>query len=945
MSQNTKLWVQANEIYTKLSELPVKQALDQLNKLENINQETKSAIISLIKAGGNKSSKVFLENFTPSFGNKPIQIFKAGKTLDEYELLEELGRGGMSQVFKAKRINSDAQRPVAIKIFAPKHSSDELLNHFLNEQKILTHLTHPHIIKMHHGGKTDDDITYLVMDLVEDAQDIVSYCKKYKLTTKQKIKYIAQCANALAYTHANLIIHRDLKPDNILINKDRELKIVDFGIAKLINNDITGNKTTIMALTPSYAAPEQVNNEQISVKSDIFSLAVVALDLLTDKPPLPDDRLIKSCVNDEKHIDNLLKSLAIDKDLKNILTKALENKPDARYSNMQSFGYDLNNWMSNKPVNATSQSVAYRIKKFAKRRSALFATMISFITFLFVGSFLGYQQYKQIKIEATKAESIKNFIIDAIDLIDPDATNGINITAQDILQIANNKINTDPNLNPSIQFEFLQTFAIIYGRLGQYDKAIDALNRSLEIQPNNSKSLSFLAHFLFLHDQNNDLKELIKKIDINSFSSKKDMARVYRVKAKISLSQLNLDQAYDEIELAKKTNFDKDIYETMLNERFVAQIKYKESKPQESIEILNNILSHTTLNESNTLILALRSDLAILYEDIGEFDLSLIQRLRVVKQQQLILGENHPELAKSLQELSTVYKNIGQLEKSEEILNKAYNISIKKPGEHNLTTASIINSKAITFQKIGNSEKAIEYFKRSIKIYEVLDLSKSEHSLSTMSNLSALYSSIDKNQESFEIIKNVYEIQKKKLGPRNTSTLYSQQILSRVLSDLERKPEAIKLAKLAVKNAQKSLKSSNNAILAGSYFTLATIYQGDKQHSLAIENFTHIIDKKLIDKRGTEYAILTSSIARLYQELKNFENSQKYYKISIPSHKKIFKEKHPRTLYLELGYATLLKNNNKDYQKIVNSVDKIIKDNNIEHKKVLQALNGLTNND
>jgi len=301
-----QLWKHALEIYKDIAQLSVDEAINRVDSLHNLSYELKQAVITLVNSG-NQASQYIAQNFSvkPSdFSNNQIS-YKTGDELDAYQLLEKLGAGGMSSVFKAKRNDVESQKLVAIKIFSPQTYSPQLLEHFISEQKILSELSHPHIVEMLHGGKAEDETTYLVMELIQQALPITGYCKN--LPIKQKIHFILQSAQALAYSHANLIIHRDLKPDNILIDKKGTLKIVDFGIAKLINNDLVSNKTTIMALTPNYAAPEQINSEKISTKTDIFSLAVVAVELLHGKRFLPKDRLIKSCDNDEHVINTTLK--------------------------------------------------------------------------------------------------------------------------------------------------------------------------------------------------------------------------------------------------------------------------------------------------------------------------------------------------------------------------------------------------------------------------------------------------------------------------------------------------------------------------------------------------------------------------------------------------------------------------------------------------------------
>ncbi|MFK8012421.1 MAG: protein kinase, partial [Marinicellaceae bacterium] len=155
MNQKTEVWKQASEVYNEVSELTVKQALAHVHGIKNISIEVQKAVITLINSG-NQASLFFEENIANKFNiilNDSIQV---GQRLGEYELLEILGHGGMSQVFKAKRLDTETQKQVAIKVFSPRDNSSELLNHFINEQKILSQFSHPNIVEMLHGGKTDD---------------------------------------------------------------------------------------------------------------------------------------------------------------------------------------------------------------------------------------------------------------------------------------------------------------------------------------------------------------------------------------------------------------------------------------------------------------------------------------------------------------------------------------------------------------------------------------------------------------------------------------------------------------------------------------------------------------------------------------------------------------------------------------------------------------------
>ncbi|MCF6300907.1 MAG: serine/threonine protein kinase, partial [Proteobacteria bacterium] len=543
---NIELWKQANQIYTDLLHLSVSDAVDALNEIKKINPDVKQIVVSLINSG-NLSSLYFKEHVSSKFdvGNRCFNPWKAGQKIGNYELIKEIGEGGMSKVFSGKRINSDVQKLVAIKIFSPNNGALELREHFLAEQKILSGLTHPNIITMHHGETTEKGDSFIVMELVDQAVALDDYVKSKKLSTTEKITMILDVANALAYAHANLIIHRDVKPSNIIVGNDAVLKVVDFGIAKLIEQNVEHDNATIMALTPSYASPEQINAQKITVTTDIFSLAVVCMALITAQSPLPKDRLIKSCQGDEEYLLNSFKKHVFDKDLRNILNQALQQDPVKRYSNMHKFAEDLQAWLNKEPVSATPDSWAYRVNRFAKRRRALFASITTLIFTLTIAVVLLSWQYNKIKIEAQKAQQVKQFMLDSFKVTDPNTSEGIEISAKDLLKVAADKLNDNNKLNPQIKFELYQTLGIAYGQLGFLQKGIDLLNNSLLIKPKDTRSLSFVSQYLFNSGQQHKLKKLLETINEGEFNSEIDRAVIYRVRAKIFAESGHYDQALE----------------------------------------------------------------------------------------------------------------------------------------------------------------------------------------------------------------------------------------------------------------------------------------------------------------------------------------------------------------------------------------------------------------
>ena len=261
-------WKQANEVYKELLDLTVGEAISELHGMQDLSDEVKSLVLVLVSSGS-QSSQFFKQQIGSSFQSPEWQqsMYAVGDDLGEYKVTGALGHGGMASVYQAQRKDTEKQKPVAIKVFNRTQLTPILLNRFAVEQEVLAGLSHPHIVNMHHGGTSQSGAPYIVMDLIEQAQDIDVYCQSNVVGQREIIEFILTAAHAIAYAHQNLIVHRDIKPSNLLIDGNHQLKVVDFGIAKLMGPQDAPQKTTILALTPSFAAPEQINSGQISVST------------------------------------------------------------------------------------------------------------------------------------------------------------------------------------------------------------------------------------------------------------------------------------------------------------------------------------------------------------------------------------------------------------------------------------------------------------------------------------------------------------------------------------------------------------------------------------------------------------------------------------------------------------------------------------------------------
>ena len=207
-----------------------------------------------------------------------------GLRIGVYKIVEEIGHGGMGEVYRASRVDGQYDKQVAIKLVRVGLDSPFLIERFRHERQILASLDHPNIARLFDGGSTEDGIPYLVMELIEGIP-IDQYCDAHDLSVTERLKLFTEVCAAVQYAHQRLVIHRDIKPSNILVTEERVPKLLDFGIAKIVDPSLGAATTLVRPMTPEYASPEQIRGEPITTATDVYSLGVVLYRLLTGKSP------------------------------------------------------------------------------------------------------------------------------------------------------------------------------------------------------------------------------------------------------------------------------------------------------------------------------------------------------------------------------------------------------------------------------------------------------------------------------------------------------------------------------------------------------------------------------------------------------------------------------------------------------------------------------------
>ncbi len=367
-----------------------------------------------------------------------------GTRVAQYRIVEKLGEGGMGDVYRAVRADDAYDKHVALKLVRTGRDSSFFINRFRNERQILASLDHPNIARLYDGGTTDDGVPYFVMELIE-GEPITAYCDRHRLSTTERLRLFLQVCSTVQYAHQHLIIHRDIKPDNILVTAEGVTRLMDFGIARILEEGADPGErdltvTGLRAFTPGYASPEQIKGEPITTASDVYSLGVVLYELLTgrspyrttsraqhemarvicesepEKPSTAVTRPEKSGIGNNAEIAPADSSIVRDGspeklkkrlrgDLDNILLMALRKEPGRRYASAERLSEDIQRHLENLPVFARNDTFGYRTSKFIVRHKAGVAAAVVATIVLVVGVAAIAREARIARIERARAEA------------------------------------------------------------------------------------------------------------------------------------------------------------------------------------------------------------------------------------------------------------------------------------------------------------------------------------------------------------------------------------------------------------------------------------------------------------------------------------------------------------------------------------------------------------
>jgi tetratricopeptide (TPR) repeat protein len=678
------------ELFLAARERPEREWDGYLREVCSDDDDLRGEVLTMLRAQERAFSwfdglESELARLTPE--EPEIQPSLEGKEVGRYRIVRELGRGGMGIVYLAERL--DFAQQAALKVIRGGRESDETLRRFLAERQILSRLQHPGIARLIDGGSTPEGMPYFVLEYV-DGVPLMEHAKT--LSVDARLELFLEVGDAVEYAHRNLVVHRDLKPANILVTGEGHPKLLDFGIAKLLEVEEGATLTGVRPLTPEFAAPEQLKGEPVTTITDVYGLGMVLFELLSGKRPFAfRDRswteLERIILHEEAPLVSRSGGKGLEGDLDRICAKALEKEPARRYQSVHELLADVRRHQQGLPIAARGNNRLYRARKFVERNRV--AVALGAAALLLTVGFTATLALQSVRLakERDKAQQVAELFVDLFSVADPDAAHGERITAREILDRGVGKVRHGLTGQDEVKSALLDVVGRVYHKLGLYDRAVPLMTDSLALRRKTGEG---------------DVAEGLQRLG----QLRLDQGR-YADAAKLLRESLDL----------RRRTLGARHRDTARSATFLALALLRQGDAQAEPLFREAVATHRSLRPSSPLDLAdSLTGLALYQNSKGAYsEAETLLREGLVLQRQA-LGNDHRLVAETLNNLGSTLSRLGRDKDSEPLQREALGIlrRIYPDGHPKLATAA--NNLGLMLMASGNEAEAEGLFREALAI-------------------------------------------------------------------------------------------------------------------------------------------------------------------------------------------------------------------------------------
>ena len=689
----------ARRIFEGALDISRKERAHFIDRACGDDEELRAAVERLLRADA--AAGDFLRE--PLLRAAPATPFLPPDRIGPYQLREKIGEGGMGVVYRAVRDDGAFQREVAVKLIVHHAISSEARRRLGVERQILAGLDHPWIAQIFDGGTSDEGVSYMVMEYI-DGEPIDQYCDRAELTLQQRIELFRKICSAVHCSHQNLVVHCDLKPTNILVTGAGEPKLLDFGIAKLLQQDTADPRddpTTVGSrpLTPEYASPEQMRGDALSTVSDVYSLGVLLYKLLAGHRPEENEGSSQKGSNrDDAPPPSVAirrpwpeKSRQLRGDLDAIVLKALRAEPGERYGSAEQFSEDLGRYLDGFPVLARQGNLRYRAKKFLRRHRAPVAAAAVGIAALSVFAFQMAALSGRLSQEQEKQREVVSFFRLFFERAGPLVSQGRNLTLREAVDQNAEMIEQSLEDQPAVKVEIATVLGDIYRDLGQLEQGLAWSQRALELQRQVAGESS-VAYALGLLQVCAALREL-------------GHYQEAEVKTRAGLEGLQARSSTTPAERVHGLN-------QMVN-LLCRQERYQEADGDSATALR---LASENLDEASLETLAATSNRAVVLRQLGNTAEALRLYERTLGLYRRSYGEIHPQVALVLFNLSSIQRDQGNLALAQATLEEVDRQYLTMFGHAHYERVLPLVGLAVLASRQQKVEEALDFYRQAIRV-------------------------------------------------------------------------------------------------------------------------------------------------------------------------------------------------------------------------------------
>lgn len=752
-------WLQLRKAFDALADLSAQeqaQRIDEVCDREGLDASQREEL-ALMLAGARQSTLAGWAQQTPDLVEALADDQRkalVGRRVGSWRLLRCIGEGGMGSVYLASREDQDFQQLGAVKLIRPAWDDGELQQRFRSERRILAALTHPGIAALLDGGETEDGRPFLVMEYVEGS-GLLEWCDRHRLDLRRRLELFLQVCDAVAHAHHRLIVHRDLKPSNLLIDDAGHVKLLDFGIAKLIAPGAERTGTAQHMFTPEYAAPEQIRGEPASTQVDVYALGLLLHQLLTGARParaaghatsLTADsqawqsqrpsRMVTSGLAASDEVANrrgltparLRASLRGDLDA--IVLKALRSDPAQRYATAEALATDIGHYLRRQPVAARRGDLRYRATLFLRRNAAMLsvlaAVLLSLVLGLLATAWQAHkvaQQRELARAEARKATAALDFMTGLFNLADPRVSQGEEINARSLLSGGVERIRNELSDDPEVRAELLRAMGEAHRGLGMHAEAQRLLEEARHLRPDHAETSLAHADALQQLARHDEVLQLLDQVMAPTGAPVDPLllAQMQRTRA-VSLQALNrhseADLAYRDA-LAVQQGLlglqHRQTRQTVFRYASLLSVLQQRERAFELVQEAVRNLREDSASDPAFLLSGLAAH-ALVAADTGRLEVAESLRREEVSLAEKVFGTHHPRTQNSRVNLATVLFNAGRLEQAAQIFAEGLETERLIHGPDHPVVATTSNNLAVTLIMLGRFAEAEPFAAKALRI-------------------------------------------------------------------------------------------------------------------------------------------------------------------------------------------------------------------------------------